>query len=86
MSTSSPTVTIKLDDSEITRLEKLRILLKLSHWSGIKTEYKIEASEAVRERLETLKKTDRQSYADKFESWRNKYSDYELFWTKHKDY
>ena len=78
MSTSSPTVIVKLDDSEITRLEKLRILLKLSHWSGIKTEYKLEVSEAVQERLETLRKTDQQSYADKFESWRNKYSDYEL--------
>ena len=39
--TETPTVHVDLDDSELTRLEKLRIRLKLTHWSKITRKNKL---------------------------------------------
>ena len=43
----TPRVFFTLDDSETTRLTKLRENLKLAHWGNIEEKYELQVNEAV---------------------------------------
>ena len=78
----TPTVSFKLDDSELMRLEKLRSRLKLSHWERIKKRYLLEADDGVAKTNGDLETNNPVEYDDKYANWSNRYSDFSMKWTK----
>ena len=81
----TPSVTIKLDDSEIMRLEKLRNRLQLSHWTKIQKQYALLPDEGVAKTITDMKTTDPVAHDIKFSSWTNRYSDFSTEWRKKKN-
>ena len=80
----TPRVTFTLDNSEIMRLSKLRATLKLAHWSKIGGTYELEVNENVAKSIRSLELTDQVAYEKRYSSWFNRYSDFQLSWTKSK--
>ena len=81
----TPSVFFTLDDSEITRLSKLRAILKLAHWTKIGGKYELEANETVAKSIKALELNDQVAYENQYAPWFNRYSDFKLSWTKSKD-
>ena len=81
----TPRVFFTLDDSETTRLTKLRENLKLAHWSSILERYELQANEAVAKSINSLRVNDSVAYGNLYAPWHNRYSDFKLTWTKAKD-
>ena len=71
----TPSVSIKLDDSEIMRLEKLRSRLKLSHWTKIGRKHDLKADDDVAKMIKDMKINDSVVYDDMYADWSNRYSD-----------
>ena len=80
--TDNPTVSFKLDDSEKTRLEKLRSRLKLHHWEKIERTYFLTADEEVAKKIGELKISDPAKYDEKYSDWTNRFSDFDMEWVK----
>ena len=81
----TPRISFQLDDSEKTRLEKLRSELKLHHWDRIERSYDLTADEAVAKTIEALKVSDPNKYDEKHAVWDNRFTDFDLKWVKKKD-
>ena len=80
----TPSVTIKLDDSKVMRLEILRNRLQLSHWTKIQKQYDLIPDESVAKSIRDMKTIDPVAHDIKYSSWNNRYSDFSPEWRKKK--
>ena len=78
----TPSVSVKLDDSEIMRLEKLRSRLKLSHWARIGKKYVLKADDGVAKTIRDMKTNNTVEHDNKYANWTNRYSDFNMEWKK----
>ena len=82
---NTPTVIVRLDDSERIRLEKLRNRLKLNHWSKISPSYQLYPDVDVAKKIQDLEVSDPVKHDEKYSYWSNRYSDLDMQWQKTRD-
>ena len=81
----TPAVTVKLDDSEKIRFEKLRNQLSLTEWTKIRSIYDIYADEDAAKKIRELKISDPVLHDELFSNWENRFSDLSVHWQKKRD-
>ena len=81
----TPAVTVKLDDSERIRFEKLRNKLLLTEWTKIKSIYDIYPDEDAAKKIRELKISDPVLHDELFSDWENRFSDLSVHWQKKRD-
>ena len=80
--TETPTAHVDLDDSELTSLEKLRIRLRLTHWSKITRKNKLEEDEDVAKMIRETLISDAVKHDEMYSEWDNRYSDFLMTWKR----
>lgn len=78
-------MTVKIDDSERTRLERTRNKLLLNHWTKIKPSYVIEQNLEVAKKIQELEHLDPVLHDEKYSDWQSRYSDLTMEWQKKRD-
>ena len=81
----TPAVTVRLDDSERIRFEKLRNKLLLSDWTKIKPTYELHPDEDAAKKIRDLKISDPVLHDELFSDWENRFSDLSVHWQKKRD-
>ena len=70
--------------AKFSRIRKARIKLNLTHWDPIEEWYDLKASSSVKEALTKLKLEDPISYDNKYSLRKQRYTDFDLSWTRRK--